>query len=159
MSSKGQTIWPLIRITPNMTEPQVISPAKQSPVMPMPHLQYLRPSIRPHTLELHRAFQQVCASGDLAAVVSLLNAESRSAEYLTQGLLAAIYEKRIQIAEYLLNNGAVIDRDVSNAVASMKSIALFELLIEHGWDINSSVMGGETILPYAADSFIHHLPV
>lgn len=121
--------------------------------MPMPHSQYLRPSVHPHTLELHRAFQQICA-----AVVSLLNAETRSAEYLTRGLLAAIYEKRIQIAGYLLNSGAVIDHDVSNAVASVKFIALFELLIAHGWDINSSVMGGETVLPSAADSFIHHLP-
>lgn len=137
----------------------VISLAMPPPVIPMPHPQYLRPSIHLHSLELQRAFQQVCASGDLAAVVNLLNAETRSAEYLTQGLLAAIYEKRIQIAEYLLNNGAAIDRVVPIAAASVKSIALFELLIEHGWDINSPVLGGETILPYAADSFIHHLPV
>lgn len=142
-----------------MTEPQVISPALQPPILPMPHPQYLRPSIHPHTLELYRAFQQVCASGDLAAVASLLHAETRSPEYLTRGLCAAIYENRIQVAEYLLNNGAVIDRDVSNAVAFAKSIVLFELLIEHGWDINSSVMGGETILPYAAYFLIHHLSV
>ena len=52
----------------------------------------------------------------------------------------------------------MIGPGVSNAVASVKSIALFKLLLVHGWDINSSVMGGETILPYAADFFIHHLP-
>lgn len=94
-----------------------------------------------------------------AAVAILLHAETRSAEYLTRGLRAAIYENRIQVAEYLLNNSAVINRGVSNVVAFVKSVRLFELLIEHGWDINNSVMEGETILPYAAYFFMHHLPV
>lgn len=150
----------------------------QSPapvMMPMPHPQYLRSSISPHTLELQRAFRQLCGSGNLAAVVRLLEAAEREREPeterrrrsteedldLTQGLVAAIYGKRIQMAEYLLKQGAAVDRsDVSNAAASVKSIALFELLIQHGWDINSSVMGGETILPYVRKlsyffSYIH----
>lgn len=115
--------------------------------MPVPDPKYLRPSIDPRTAESHQVFRQACASGDLARVTSLAIAETPNAEYLTQGLLAAIYQQRIQIVEYLLNTGAVINRAIPNAAASAKSLAIFRLLVEHGWDVNDTVMGGETILP------------
>ena len=117
-------------------------------VMPLPDSRYLRPSIHPRTAESHRAFQQVCASGDLECVASVVNAESRNAEYLTQGLIAAIYQTHIPIIEYLLDHGAVVDRAVSMAAASVKSLAVFNILLEHKWDINDPVIGSETVLLY-----------
>lgn len=117
-------------------------------VMPLPDPKYLRPSIHPRTAELHRAFQQVCASGDLECVASVVNAESRDAEYLTQGLIAAIYQTHIPIIEYLLDHGALIDRAVLMAAASVKSLAIFQILLDHKWDINDPVIANETILLY-----------
>ena len=117
-------------------------------VMPLPDPKYLRPSIHPRTAESHRAFQQVCASGDLECVASLVNTESRNAEYLTQGLIAAIYQTHIPVIEYLLDHGAVIDRAVAMATASVKSLAIFKILQEHKWDINEPVTANETVLLY-----------
>ena len=117
-------------------------------VMPLPDPKYLRPSIHPRTAELHRAFQQVCASGDLESVASVVNTESPNAEYLTQGLIAAIYQTHIPIIEYLLDHDAVIDRAASMAAASVKSLAVFKALLEHEWDINEPVIANETVLLY-----------
>ena len=117
-------------------------------VMPSPDPKYLGPSIHPRTAELHRAFQQVCASGDLECVASVVNSESRNAEYLTQGLMAAIYQTHIPVVEYLLDHGAVIDREVSIAAALVKSLAVFKNLLEHDWDINDPIIANETVLLY-----------
>ena len=121
-------------------------------LMPLPDPKYLRPSIHPRTVELHRAFQQVCGSGDLECVASVVNAESRNAEYLTHGLIAAIYQSHIPIVEYLLDHGAVIDRAVSMAAASVGSLPVFNLLLEHEWDINDPVIANETVLLYVIHS-------
>lgn len=117
-------------------------------VMPLPDPKYLRPAIHPRTAELHRVFQQVCASGDLEKVIGLVKAEIRDVEYLTEGLLAAVFQKHFRIVEYLLDQGAVIDRAVANAAASVRSLAIFRLLLERGWDINAPVMGNNTALLY-----------
>ena len=117
-------------------------------VMPLPDPKYLRPSIHPRTAELHRAFEQVCASGDSGCVASLVNTESRDAEYLTRGLIAAIYQTHIPIVEYLLDHRAVIDREVPLAAALVKSLAVFKILLEHKWDINEPVIENKTVLLY-----------
>lgn len=131
----------------------MVSSTMQPALMPIPHSRYLRPTLDPATAESHRTFRQTCASGDLPAVTSLIGSQTRNADYLTQGLLAAINQEQIQICEYLINSGAVIDRDISNAAASVKSIPIFKLLVEHGWDVNSPVIGGEPILLFVMHIF------
>lgn len=114
--------------------------------IPLPDPEYCRPIIPPWTMELYRQFSQVCASGDLAKVAELVDLEPRSQEYLTQGLRAAIYKKDIRIVEFLLNKVAAIHPEVANAAASVKLLPIFQLLLEHGWDINAPVLGNATIL-------------
>ncbi len=115
--------------------------------MSLPDPKYLRPSIPPWTMKLYRQFEQACRSGVLANVAKLVENESRGPEYLTHGLCAAILEKNVQIVEFLLNKGAVIDRVVAGAAAQVKSLPIFQLLLKHGWDINASVMANQTVLP------------
>ncbi|CAF9921338.1 MAG: hypothetical protein HETSPECPRED_004497 [Heterodermia speciosa] len=111
--------------------------------MPHPEAKYLRPAISPSTTEAERHFAQICASGDYEKVVE---SEARTQQYLTQGLCAAIYHKDLRIAEILLNKVASIDSDVLSAAASVKSLPIFQLLLEHGWDINAPFLGNMTML-------------
>lgn len=123
-------------------------------IMPTPDPKYLRPSIPPWIAESHLVFRRACASGDLAKVTSLVGAETRNVEYLTEGLRAAVHQNRTRIADYLLRAGAVIDRTIPIAAMSTRSVAVFQLLIEHGWGINDPVLGGETVLPCVIHTFL-----
>ena len=125
-----------------MSVPPAMPPARA----PLPDPKYLRPSISPWTMELHRQFEQACRSGVLANVAKLVDTGPRSPEYLTEGLCAAIFENNVQIVEFLLNKGVAIDRTVPMAAAQVKSLPIFQLLLEHGWDINAPVMGDGTVL-------------
>lgn len=113
--------------------------------MPSPNPNYCRPVILPWTMESYRQFSQICASGDLAKVAELVETVPRSQEYLTEGLRAAIAEHNISIAEFLLRRMSDIGHEIANAAASAKSLPIFELLLEHGWDINAPVLGNATV--------------
>ena len=114
--------------------------------MPHPEAKYLRPAISPSTTEAERHFAQICASGDYEKVVGIVQSEGRTQQYLTQGLCAAIYHKDLRIAEILLDKVASIDSDVLSAAASVKSLPMFRLLLEHGWDVNAPFLGNMTML-------------
>ena len=126
-----------------MSEPPAMPPARMSPADP----KFLHPSIPPWTMELYIEFAQACRSGVLADVAELVDAEPRSPEYLTEGLTAAAFENNVLIVEFLLNKGAPIDRGVPIAAGQVKSLPIFRLLLEHGWDINASVIANRTVLP------------
>ena len=123
-----------------------MQPAMPPPEMSLPDEIYLRPSIPPWTFELQRQFAQVCASGDFGKVAEIVDSGSYSQEYLTKGLCAAINQKDIRIVEFLLKRVASIDSSVPTTAASVKSLPIFELLLEHGWDLNAPVLGEFTLL-------------
>ena len=124
-----------------------VPPAMQPIGMFLPDPKFLRPSIPPWTMELYREFGKACRSGVIENISKLVDFEPRSPEYLTEGLIAAIFVKNVEIVEYLLNKGAAIDRGVPTAAAQVKSLTIFQLLLEHGWDINASVIANRTVLP------------
>ncbi|KAL9130925.1 MAG: hypothetical protein Q9217_001028, partial [Psora testacea] len=114
--------------------------------MSLPDPKYLRPILDPSSIDSHRDFERLCQSGDFASVAKLVQDEPHSPEYLTQGLLAAIHQNNAQLVEFLLRKGAVIDRAVPLTAVSGRSIAIFQLLMEYGWDINTPIMGNGTAL-------------
>ncbi|KAL8898433.1 MAG: hypothetical protein Q9207_006700 [Kuettlingeria erythrocarpa] len=97
-------------------------------------------------------FGRVCASGDLATVSELFDTGPRHSypEYLNEGLYRAIFENHVQVAEFLLDNGAVIDRAAPGAAAHTRSLPVFKLLVKHGWDINTPIMRDITPLMYVS---------
>ena len=62
-------------------------------------------------------------------------------------LRCAIAARQLDIARNLLENGALIDEDVIDAALVSKSVAVFQMLLDHGWDINRNYNGG-VIFPY-----------
>lgn len=101
-----------------------------------------RRAFDPKTCELMQRFARVCASGDLASVSKLVDTGPRHSypEYLSGGLTRAILGKQIQVTEFLLDKGAVMDRAAPGAAARTRSLPVFKLLRKHGWDINFPIM-------------------
>ena len=126
-----------------MSVPPAVPPTK----MPVSDPRFTRPCILPWTKELYRQLRETCRSGVFENVTKPVDSEARSPEYLAEGLLHAVLVNNVQIVEYLLNKGAVIDRRIPGAAAHVKSLPIFQLLREHGWDMNASVMANQTVLP------------
>ena len=92
---------------------------------------------------MYRHFSEICRAGDIKKVAKLVELEPRSQEYLTKGLCAAIMNKHIHIAEFLLNLVGSIEPEVVLAATLAKSIPIFEILLDHSWDVDA---------PYPGDS-------
>lgn len=126
-----------------MSVPPTIRPEKA----PSQDSEYYLPSILPWDFESHMQFEHACRSGDLTNVTELIDSKPRTRQCLIDGLCGAILETKIPIVEFLLNRGTVIHRAVAMAAAHVKCLRIFQLLLEHGWDVNTPVMGAETVLP------------
>jgi hypothetical protein len=87
--------------------------------------------------QVTRPFLTACFSDNLEEAVAFLDNEEKTPETLQMCLAIACRNNSSKIADYLLNNGAKLDsRAEFLACWRDKSIALFEVLIKHGWDIN-----------------------
>lgn len=107
------------------------------------------PSIEPTTAASLHAFAEACANGNIDTVAILATGDDHypSTEYyLNHGLRASIIYKQLPIARFLLSRGATITPSVAMAAVRGECVPVFELLVEHGWDVNGSVMGGQTAL-------------
>ncbi|KAL8832367.1 MAG: hypothetical protein Q9170_004903, partial [Blastenia crenularia] len=102
-------------------------------------------------MELYRQFQEVCASGDLTKVAEIVDSEPRSQEYLNAGLRFAIYKADIRIVEFLLRKVETINADIARAAIEARSIPIFQMLLDHGWDINAPVLAGSTMVTRVLD--------
>ena len=108
---------------------------------------FTRPCIPSWTEELYRQFRETCRSEVFEDVCKLVDAEPRSSEYLTECLLHAVLVNNLPIVKYLLNKGATTNRAIPGAAAHVKSLTIFKLLLEDGWNINASAMANQTVLP------------
>ena len=61
-------------------------------------------------------------------------------------LRSAMEKSQTEVAGYLLQKGAPMDIFAIHKAVRCKSTAMFELLLEQGWDINSNVGHGSTAL-------------
>ncbi|KAL8788504.1 MAG: hypothetical protein Q9195_007281 [Heterodermia aff. obscurata] len=83
-------------------------------------------------------------------------------KYLPQALAKAVDSQQVSIVQYLLSEGAGIDRAVLAAAAQAKSLPIFEIMVQAGWDVNAPMFGGHTMLasltrsPSLVTWFLHH---
>lgn len=91
--------------------------------------------------------------GDLGKVVSLVEQwESNSsrpgpkAEDLRPALSWAAQESHPIIVQYLLEHGAQIDADVMTFTTYGNSSSVWQVFLDHGWDINSRCGTNATVL-------------
>ena len=128
----------------NVAEPAQKT-ASQPPVMDGPH-----PRSFP-SREASQAFEKICSAietADLELVKALVKDEDYrpAPNYLSQALAKAIGSQHVSIVQYLLSEGADIDRAVLAAAAQAKSLPIFELMVHAGLDLNAPMFGGHTML-------------
>ncbi|CAG7562031.1 unnamed protein product [Fusarium equiseti] len=96
-------------------------------------------------------FRSACREGDLSTVKSIISSQSRSPLYLCKGLDDAFKNGTVNISRFLLQSGAPMTRATPAAVLKSptdKQIALFQVLMEHGWTVNTP----ESLLPEIVQS-------
>lgn len=100
------------------------------------------------------SFKYACEHGPLSTVQSIASMADpplpRTRSFLHQGLVAAFSAGKIEIGRYLLSAGAPIVRQTPNNILcapSDKQLPLFELLLNHGWTVNTPGFYGAVLLP------------
>lgn len=106
------------------------------------------PNITPYAREGLQTFRAACATGNLKEVTHLAASDHPPSRgyYLKEGLKAAMTQKQLEVVRYLLDQGTEIDVSIALAAVISKSLAVFKILAEHGWDINTPFGGGYTAL-------------
>ena len=101
-----------------------------------------------------RTLDLAIKSGDISTVNTLITlnksheVEVPTAQYLLHGLIVAIYHSQPGAARLFIDNGAnVHDNDVTSAASiGGRSLEIFEVLVEKGWDVNDLEPRGGTVL-------------
>ena len=92
-------------------------------------------------------FGTASGAGDLQRVTELTEERSRPLDYLSVGLCNALLARQIEVARYLLDQGALIDGRAQRCAVHSNSVEVLQLLLEYGWNVNDAAMDGEVVLP------------
>lgn len=117
--------------------------ATDDPNCPPPYISYLAD-------QAVTAFMKVCMAGDLSEVRRLAvgdHAPSRRF-YLSEGLRSAVMFHQLDVIRYLLGQGAEIGSLLTAVAAREKSLPIFKIFAERGWDVNTSFNVGYTTLGF-----------
>jgi hypothetical protein len=82
-----------------------------------------------------------------STAIELVAGQNRSSHVLNQGLHAAIQARHEPVARYLLENGAEMASLAIEFAAQSKSMAIFRLLMDHGWKVNDTTRNGRVMFP------------
>lgn len=117
-------------------------------MQPAANQDYQNPIIEQSTHHELQVFSHACSTGHLESVISL-SADPHAPSntyYLNFGLISAIINQQLEVIRYLLSHGAIIDTSITAMAVKAASLPVFEILLSHGWDVNTSFMGGHTAL-------------
>ncbi|KAG5782043.1 hypothetical protein H9Q73_004281 [Fusarium xylarioides] len=95
-------------------------------------------------------FGRACREGDMATVESIVTSKSRTPAFLHEGLFNALGSGKVDVVRYLLDSGAPITRITPSwalAAPQDQQKTLFELLLQHGWTVNTTGFYGAVLLP------------
>jgi len=98
------------------------------------------------------ALDEACRAGDLRKAFDVLDSLDHSyvSEDLQFSLYLAFAGGHVHIARYLFDRGATVDWMVASGAifseAGIDLIQVFEMMLEHGWDVNEGVSGAHTAL-------------
>ena len=94
--------------------------------------------------------EQASRSSDLDTISSLVHEHHLTSEDLQIALSWAVRGKQPQIIRCFLDQGVRIGRRAAVAAAAVRSLAVYMLLVEYGWDVNAPLAGGQTTLMYVS---------
>ena len=98
--------------------------------------------------KMKEAFIEQCSAGDLEGITAFVDGKRPDKNSLTDGLCAAVRSKEHDVASFLLQRGAIISPQVVTAAYVYdKSVDIFQLFLDHGWDINApNLQNGPVLL-------------
>lgn len=73
-------------------------------------------------------------------------------DFRRQGLHNVINARKVEVARFFLEQGGKLDGTTVLKVAQSKrrSVEMFELFVDYGWDVNTLGCGGDTVLTYVS---------
>lgn len=98
------------------------------------------------------ALDEACRAGDLQKAIDVLDSLDHSyvSEDLQFSLYLAFAGGHLHIARYLFDRGATVGGSVASGAISSEAardlIHVFEMMLEHKWDVNEGVHGANTAL-------------
>ncbi|RGP71335.1 hypothetical protein FSPOR_3456 [Fusarium sporotrichioides] len=95
------------------------------------------------------SFFSACRAGDMPTIQSIVTSQPRTPVFLHRGLINALESGNVDVARYLLQSGAPISRQTPEIVLKApadRQIAIFEVLLQHGWTVNTPAFYGEVVL-------------
>ncbi|MCJ1379688.1 hypothetical protein MMC17_002790 [Xylographa soralifera] len=121
-------------------------PSTQSNAKQQAGLRYpLPPSAKAQALAL---VEQASFSGDLGTIISLIDKHHFSSEELQFALGSAVRGNQPQTIRYFLDQGVQIGQRAALAAARLKSLTVYQLLVQYRWDVNTPLGAGRTALAY-----------
>lgn len=113
-----------------------------------------------HTADLE--LLTVAKKGDLSRVQALvaqwrakLSPSELTASHLRQPLVDSLMANQAHVSSYLLDQGAELDSHIVNlAPIEGNSTDMFQVFLDHGWDINNITSNGAPRLKYAKLPYI-----
>ena len=97
--------------------------------------------------QVRAQFLDCCQREELATVLSFLEEHYEVPELLSEGLEGAVLGNRAEIALALFERGARVDKHtVFAAILRCRDLSMLNVLMEHGFDINSVCGSQHTIL-------------
>ena len=91
-------------------------------------------------------FWSACREGDLSTVKSIVSSQAHSQLYLQRELDDALKNGKVDVSRFVLQSGAPMTRATPAAVLKApadEQVALFQVLMEYGWTVNTP----ESLLP------------
>ncbi|KAK7415949.1 hypothetical protein QQX98_005522 [Neonectria punicea] len=94
-------------------------------------------------------FYSVCENGPPSAIHSMVTSEPRTLAFLHYALTVALKAGNVEAARYLLDSGTPIGRKTPDCILQApadQQVPLFDLLAQHGWDVNMRRYHGQVPL-------------
>ncbi|KAF7543857.1 hypothetical protein G7Z17_g10394 [Cylindrodendrum hubeiense] len=114
---------------------------------------FTHPDIGPvdtgHHLPHLFTFHSICENGPPSAIHSMVTSEPRTLAFLHHALTIALKAGNVEAARYLLDSGTPIGLNTPDCILQApadQQVPLFDLLAQHGWDVNVRRYHGHAML-------------
>ncbi|KAJ6015074.1 ankyrin repeat-containing domain protein [Penicillium herquei] len=106
------------------------------------------------------SLEKACQTGSVPDIQAVISSNHLSTIKLYRALLITLNAGHIDASAYLLEHGARIVGSTARNILSgpiASQVPLFELLIQHGWDINKAEEAEDLLLPHSSIITSHSL--
>lgn len=97
-------------------------------------------------IDLESRLVDTCCDGDIETAIKITDQKTLPRASLEYGLYCALYRRQPVVARHLLDQNVQITSEVIIGAVQSEHLECFQLLVEHGWNVNDPVSDGSTVL-------------